>query len=313
MGRVTGDRTMMRICNTSRVLLHLVVCTVAILACHVTNGKSEGPVLKGPYLGQNPPGLRPEVFAQGIVSTDDGHEWCCTFSPDGRELYFNRQMQIMVCKWHASGWTTPRPVQFTEGYRSHEPHITADNRRLLFGSWRPNPDFPEEEKPYGIWMVERRKESWSRARYAGYGMYVTTTEDGAIYLTDIRDSAPSGQGIAKTRLVHGRFAELIRQKGGVVRPAPDRRPGRHPCIFPDERFIIFDSYDKGGKGRLYICYRRNDGTWSRAFDPGDTVNFGDHICASLSPDGEYMFYHANGDIHWVRTDAIVQSISIEKN
>jgi len=275
---------------------------LSIIFAFNSNAQQENfPVLKGPYLAQKPLGMVPEIFAPGIVSTENHHEFCCIFSPDGKEFYFNRNMQIMFCKWRKTGWTKPEPVKFTEGYRAHEPHITADNKRLFFGSMRPKPGFPDEENPYGIWMVERTDESWSKARYVGYGMYVTTTRDGVIYLTDIRKTAQLEQSIARTKLVSGRFAELIRQKGGMIHPAPNRLPGRHPCISPDESFLIFDSYDKDGKGRLYVCYRKKDGTWSKAFDLGDEINFGDHICASLSHDGKYMFYHADSDIYWVRT------------
>ena len=56
--------------------------------------------------------------------------------------------------------------------------------------------------------------------------------------------------------------------------------------------------------RLYICYRKKDVTWSKAFNLGDEINFEDHICASLSPDEKYMFYHADSDIYWGRTDFI---------
>ena len=43
--------------------------------------------LTGPYLGQKPPGLTPEPFAPGIVSTDD---WQVNgvFTPDMKEFYF---------------------------------------------------------------------------------------------------------------------------------------------------------------------------------------------------------------------------------
>lgn len=292
----------------SRFRFLLIILSLTLLtSCQAqenTKDKFDFPVLTGPYLGQKPPDFTPEIFAPGIVSTENQHEFCCTFSPDGREFYFNRKMQIMVCKWRKTGWTKPVPVKFTEGYRAHEPHITADNKRLFFGSWRPSPDFPDEENPYGIWIAERTEESWSKPRYVGYGMYVTTTRDGVIYLTDIQEANQLGQCIARTKLVNGRFAELVRQKGGMVHPAPDRLPGCHPCVSLDESFIIFDSYDNDRKGRLYICYRNKDGTWCKAVDLGDEINFEDHICASLSPDGKYMFYHADSDIYWVKTDFI---------
>jgi len=51
------------------------------------------------YLGQLPPESTPKIFAPGIVSNEEHHEFSCTFSPNGNELYFNRNMQIMVCKW----------------------------------------------------------------------------------------------------------------------------------------------------------------------------------------------------------------------
>ena len=45
-----------------------------------------------PYLGQKPPGTDPEVFAPGIVSTDDHIEMGCAWTPDGKEFYFDRSV-----------------------------------------------------------------------------------------------------------------------------------------------------------------------------------------------------------------------------
>ncbi len=53
--------------------------------------QDEFPVLKGPYLGQKPPGLTPEVFAPGIVSTK-GWEVSGVFTPDMKEFYFIREV-----------------------------------------------------------------------------------------------------------------------------------------------------------------------------------------------------------------------------
>jgi hypothetical protein len=46
------------------------------------------PPLGNRYLGQKPPGLIPELFAPGIVSTEAYLETVVTFLPDMRELYF---------------------------------------------------------------------------------------------------------------------------------------------------------------------------------------------------------------------------------
>ena len=259
------------------------------------------------YLGQEPPTTTPEIFAPGIVSTGEHHEFSCTFSPDNKELYFNRYMQIMVCKWIEGDWTTPEPVKFTGIYRAHEPYITHDNKYLYFGSMRPNPDFPDEEQPYGIWRVERAENGWSDPSYMGLGMYVTMTKNNIIYLTDIRGESPFEQGIAKTSLIDNRFGEMIQQKGGVLNPAQDRRPGRHPFISPDESFIIFDSYEKatGENGILFISYKKSDDLWGNAIKLNDQINKGNStIAAYISPDGKYLFYSSDGDIYWVSASII---------
>lgn len=259
--------------------------------------------LKGPYLGQKPPGLEKETFAPGIVSTKGGHEFSCTFSADGKEFYFNRGMTIMVCRWENEGWTAPEPASFNGDFRNHEPHITADNNMLYFGSMRPNPERPEMENPYGIWKVERTENGWGEPSYVGYGMYVTTAQDGTIYITDIDYEDDKKHGIARTKLINGRFGPFERQKGSVLSPAPGRKPGRHPCIAPDESFLIFDSDTIGPPGsrnvQLFICFCESDGSWGKAINLSQILDSEHNIAASLSPDGKYMFFLAESDIYWV--------------
>jgi hypothetical protein len=260
--------------------------------------------LKGPYLGQIPPGLKKEVFAPGIVSTEGGHEFSCTFSADGKEFYFNRGMTIMVCRWEKEGWTAPEPAFFNGDFRNHEPHITTDNKTLYFGSMRPNPERPDMENPYGIWKVERTENGWGEPGYVGYGMYVTTTKDGTIYITDNDYDDWKKYGIARAKLIKGRFGPFERQGGGVASPAPGRMAGSHPCIAPDESFIIFDSYTinpPGGHAQLFICFREKDGSWGKAVNISELLETEGNIAASLSPDGKYLFFEAESDIYWVST------------
>jgi hypothetical protein len=133
-------------------------------------------------------------------------------------------------------------------------------------------------------------------------MYVSTTRDGAVYLTDTRGQA--GGGIVRLATENGRPGEPVRAGGGVNAPAD----GVHPCIAPDESFIVFDSYrpgGQGGEGDLYVCFRRPDGTWGEAVNLGDAVNTpGTNFCAGLSPDGKYLFYTTHRDIYWVSTELI---------
>ena len=48
------------------------------------------PVLKGSYLGQKPPGMTPEIFAPGIVSSEHQERSSLSISSDGREIWWSR-------------------------------------------------------------------------------------------------------------------------------------------------------------------------------------------------------------------------------
>jgi hypothetical protein len=82
-------------------------------------------VLTGPYIGQKPSGLSPEIFARGIVSTTQG-EFNAAFSPDGKEFYFSvnepggrETMKFM--KLEDDRWTHPRPAPFASPQNDCDP------------------------------------------------------------------------------------------------------------------------------------------------------------------------------------------------
>jgi tetratricopeptide (TPR) repeat protein len=147
--------------------------------------------LQGPYLGQKTPGLEPELFAPGIVSTAGHMEFALTFTPDGREIYFTSRPEpdgrnaILVARWEKDGWTAPQEAPFAAGGTwSNEPFITPDGKHLYFGSRRPKPG--ETEPSYGIWVSDRTGDGWSAPRYHGPGMFVSVDRSGHLYMTDQR-------------------------------------------------------------------------------------------------------------------------------
>jgi len=261
--------------------------------CQFAPGENTG--LQGFYMGQTPPGDKPIVFAPGIVSTRGNYEFCCTWSPDGREFYFNRMgIGVMICRWEKDGWKASELAPFCQRYPgAFEPHITHDGKKMFFGIGG------------DIWVMEKTSTGWSEAKKLFPGMYATTTIDGTIYLTDISTQKEYGR-IVFRQLVDGLYSDPIVLEGGVNLPAGSA----HPCIAPDGSFIIFDSLipsDKEGDEQtdLFISFRQEDGSWGKAINLGDKINTpGGNICASLSPDGKYLFYLANRDIYWVSTKFI---------
>ena len=67
----------------------------------------------------------------------------------------------------------------------------------------------------------------------------------------------------------------------------------HAYVAKDESYIIFDSPRPEGFGRndLYISYKNNDGSWTKAKNMGDKINtpFSD-MRPFVTFDGKYLFF-----------------------
>ena len=261
------------------------------LLSFVTSAKDSS--LKGAYLGQTLPGKTPQVFAPGFVSVANTKEWSCTFSADGQEFYFYRIASDGYCKIYYTKvvngiWTEPKEFELSQGYTASTPCITLDNKYLYF-------DWNDENKPgktSGYYFCERTASGWSAPKFAGQGMYLSSSLSGNLYTTDVSALFSSGLTyLAKVVPVNGVFTTFTRLniKTGLGSQA-------HPCIAPDESFILFDT--EGGQ-HLFVSFKNSDGTWNNAIDlvtKGFDRNAGG---ASISPDGKYLFFQLNGDIYWV--------------
>lgn len=266
------------------------------------------------YLGQKPPGIIPEVFLPGIVSTKEFFEFSNTISPDGKEFYFarridNRDIQMVVRKEN-NILTQPEEAYFLKTIGGFEPHISPDGSKTYLTRFALPPSgltdstnlIPQdmEAQMVNIWVMEKSNSGWGEPKFCVNGMYVTTSNSGTIYTTDIRSTS---EGVCRYPLIDGKYSEREYLPGGVNFPAP----GAHPCIAPDESFIIFDSKrkDNAKDADLYVCFKQNDGNWSEAFSLGDSINTKwNEICPALSPNGKYLFYTSRTDIYWVSTKII---------
>lgn len=267
------------------------------------------PALFGEYFGFEPPGLTPEPFAPGFISTEEV-EFGGTFSPDGREFYFSRrpalrseesEQGLWFTKLEEGGWTVPGPVPFGYPATEFEPFVTPDGGKLYYGSMRPLPD--GRTLPLGaIWVVARGADGWADPQPLELSgttpmMYVTASNDGTLYFTGGDDLVT----IWKSELVEGVYMEPVE-----LGPEINGDQAAHPYVAPDGSYIIFDSWRRGGQGHsdLYVSFRQEDGTWTEAVNLGPAINTArEEICASVSPDGRFLFFArfvgAGADIYWV--------------
>ena len=250
--------------------------------------------LRGPYLGQEPPGMEPEMFAPGFISSPDFSEYSGAFSPDGNEYYFYRysptsEAVLLFSKVVDGKWSVPENLAVTTEYMAFEPYVTMDNQKLYFAWGYPvspgQPQFP-------YFFVERIQDGWSEPTYAGQGMFLNSSQDGQLYTTDMSARNVDGKTyLAKITVTNGVFTDYERLPIETSWGNP-----AHPCIAPDESYILFD-VESGN--HLFVSFRKADETWG---EPIDLTKHGFDPMAGgayISPDGKYLFFSFNNDIWWV--------------
>ena len=259
------------------------------------------PEMRGPYLGQEPPGLEPRLFAPGVVSTGLATR-DVAMTPDGNELYFSVTLGdrtvIMVAHQVDGVWSEPEVAPFSGRYLDIEPAISADGQRFFFLSTRPQPG--QEEKPgwvyQDIWVMDREGDGWGEPYNLGPPVnsdapeyYPSITADGTLYFT--REGGDRVSSTYRSRLVDGAYAE------------PELLPPQVNCgtnrfnvfVAPDETFVIVPAVGReDGLGGVdyYVVFRGDDDTWSEPINMGPAINqsSGREWSASLSPDGKYLFF-----------------------
>lgn len=252
------------------------------------------PDLKGPYLGQKPPGKKPEVFAPGIVSTKDW-EIEGVFAPGMNAFYFARyrgsysDAKTYVIKLENGVWRE----SIVEPRRG-EVFISLDGNTMYLGnSYR-----------------ERTPSGWSEKKSIGamfdpYRIMRLTESARGTYVFDHREKVGA---IRYSRIVDGK-----RQEPKAF--GADINTGTyiaHPFIAPDESYLIWDAQREGGYGDsdLYISYRQEDGSWSRAINMGSEINTGkEEAFGSVTPDGQFFFFHrflgeGKANIYWMDAQII---------
>lgn len=219
-------------------------------------------------LGQKPPGLTPEAFAPGIVSTDEYLESEVTFLPDMSELSFTR-----------TGGEYKDPALFVMEYKEDKwsrksiPSSEIDAYQERF-----NPSFEEIKnlEPFKNITIRGGTMSANGTFY----FYVLNYEDGSGYMS-------------YSRLVNGQY-EKPQRMGDEINTG---KYIAHPYVAPDESYLMWDAekIDENTPD-LYISFRQEDGSWGAAINMGDKINSPLYEQrAKVTPDGKYLFFW-KGDV-----------------
>jgi hypothetical protein len=280
--------------------------------------------MTGPYLGQEPPGMEPKIFAPELLSrTQPEWAFCAEFSPDHREFYFSQADpdldidRIMWMRDTGTWWTAPEPAPFYTPHNTNDSRISPDGRRLFFRSRRPLPGNEHSEERLLLWTVERDGKSWGAPRPVLFeGSTARTSHagvaaNGTLYFS-YRGSEGDDTDVHRAVPVDGSFSapENLGSEFNTAYSEGD------VFVAPDESFLvvtIWNHPDNNGESDLYISFREADGSWSALENLGRPINTSaNENCAALSPDGEYFFYVAVGkkgdkyvvDTYWIDADIL---------
>jgi hypothetical protein len=286
--------------KNSYLLFLLFLFATFIIGCNSKKQRlknRESPPKEDLYLGQKPPGLIPEVFAPGIVTTEH-MEFFGSFTPDLKEFYFKRKggkyekSTLVVIQYKNDRWieSVVSPAEASVG----EPSVSPDGYTIYLDSR----------------YIERTSSGWSAVKSLGAPfkdipiMRLTASTSGT-YVFDEREEIGT---IRYSRIIDGKreapkaFGKEINSGKWIA----------HPFIAPDESYLIWDCEREGGYGDsdLYVSFRQEEGSWGPAINLGEDINTArEDIYGSVTPDGKYLFFHrylgeGKASIFWVNADVI---------
>jgi hypothetical protein len=291
----------------------LISCLLTVAVISTNAQQADFPKLTGPYLGQKPPGLTPEIFAPDVIS--DAPHSVAVFSPDGREAFWVpwSTLRMNMMKQANGIWTKPQTVSFASEYDAENPWFTGDGTRMYFTSTRPleSEGLAGKEKFWNenIWYVGREQDGWSEPVALGpevnsMGLHWQISIDDLN--SDLYFSASNGEGgggsdIYQSVLADERYSIPVKLSEAVNTKGDEDTP----FVASDGSYLIFAR--KPGADTfadLYISFRNVDRAWTSAIPMGSPINSEAHeVCPLVTRDGKYMFFismrSGKPQIYWV--------------
>ena len=281
----------------------LVYCLLPVLVLGFQTG--DFPNLTGPYLGQKPPGMTPEIFAPGIISTEFHEHSFPSFSPDGNHVLFTRgfisnytykfPIRILSIK-NDDRWSFPEFADFISQEETSEAYFSPDGARIYYSVYDEVQNSPDGKKSFDIWYVEKNGQTWSAPIKLGKAintekneLQATVTKNLTLYYLGPFEKGKNNYGIYRSKFLDGKYAtsELL----------PDSINSGHtnwtPFIAPDESYLLFSSDRPGGygSGDIFVSFRRENDTWTDPINLGPPINSANNErYPYVSPDGKYLFY-----------------------
>ncbi len=270
------------------------------------------PEPSGPYLGQEPPGMTPEIFAPGLISLSEERELNAVYSPDGRIFMFTRSVNgvlKMFCSYQRDDgtWQEPRMAPPSRTYPNHgdaDMAFSPDGAWVYFISNRPLPGYSLER--YNIWRSRVTRHGLvtpeplgPHINGPGHELYPLLVADGSMYFSAERVDSLGARDSYRAQYSDGEFGEPVNLGPGINGPTDEG----DIYVSPDETYIVHVAAERPdglGGADLYVSFREEDGSWGQGIHMGDVINSEEaDYCPMVSPDGKYLYYTQGDDVMWV--------------
>ncbi len=284
------------------------------------------PLLQGPYLGQEPPGIMAELFDPGIFNEGE-YLGCSGFFNNGTVFVYGsikpksdwRLRPVYITEMERNGrWTEPRIAPFSH-YSPYNFTVGPDGQILYFTTLK-SPDKTTHIllEQANIWAVKLEMDGWTEPVMMGsslntekyYENYPSVTNDGTIYYMSRREVGAGRTDVWRSRNLDGVYGPAENLGDAVNTEGSDM----DPFVAPDESFLIVCQELEGGSGDfdLYVYFQREEKSWSGPHNLGEGVNSpGFEARPYVTPDGKYLFFTSNREesqggegIYWVDAKVI---------
>ncbi|SYZ72230.1 hypothetical protein TRIP_C20345 [Candidatus Zixiibacteriota bacterium] len=209
-------------------------------------------------------------------------------------------------------WSIPREINFGLECGVGDATFWPDGSRVYFTSFHPPyPNAPEKER---IWYAERDGNSWSAPRLIDDAVLAHPThwtfsfaDNKNLYFTSEMPGVRGEQDIYMARFDGEKYLEPVDVGPAINSDGMDLAP----FVARDESYLIFTRVGtETSKADLYISFKDSLGHWTEAGSMEDNINSeANDLCASVSPDGKYLFFisQKNGlmnRIYWMDASII---------
>ncbi len=269
---------------------------------------SDSSFLTGPYLGQKPPGLEPEIFAPGIISTE-ASEGSSGYAGNGTVFIFQRfidgECHTFMMTRTDDIWSNPELIPFWKQLiHNGDFVISPDDKTMYYQVKQQVSDRLDSD----IWQVTLCKDGFEKRHALPSPIntpydesYVSRSRSGNLYFFSQRPGGLGQFDLYMSEYKNGIYTDPIN-----LEVLNTEFHEWDPYIAPDESYLIFCSTKPGGMGLddLYISFKNKNNHWGEPIPMGNMINSpGSENRPYVTNDSRFLFYtssrRGNRDIYWV--------------